>query len=101
VEDAQKSKAWNVKALSKLEEANLTVKKLAKLDVPGRSRTNTIEKFLKKGHTSYKPIFNTLSKFTVDMEEILSEFKDSLHLLKWVKENLHRELMNRRKEVKL
>jgi hypothetical protein len=71
-------------ALSKLEEANLTIKKLAKLDVPGRIRTDTIKKFLEKGDTSYKRIFDTLFKFIVDVEEALSEFRDSLHPLKWV-----------------
>ena len=38
VEQSKNKDAWNEKALSKLEEANLTVKKLAKLDTLGRIR---------------------------------------------------------------
>jgi hypothetical protein len=101
VEETKKKDAWNEKALSRLEEANLTVKKLAKLDVPGRIRTDTIDKFLEKGHANYKPIFDTLSKFTADVEEALDEFKKSIHPLTGIVEDLHRELRDRKREAKL
>ena len=97
VEDMKKKDAWNEKALSRLEEANLTVKKLAKLNVPGRIRTDTIKQFLEKGSTSYIAIFDTLSKFSADMEEALNKFTESLRPLKGMMENLHRELITRKK----
>jgi hypothetical protein len=79
-----------------LEEANLTLKKLAKLDALGRIRTETIDKFLEKGHMNYKPIFDTLSKFTTEMEGALEEFGKSIHQLKAIMEDLHTELRRRR-----
>jgi hypothetical protein len=96
VEQSKNKDAWNEKALSRLEEANLTVKKLAKLDTPGRIRTEAIDKFLEKGHVNYKPIFDTLSKFTAEMEEALEEFQNSLHPLKEIMKDLHTELRRRR-----
>jgi hypothetical protein len=47
LEDKKKKHAWKAMALSQLEEANLTVKKLAKFDAPGRIRTDAIKKFFK------------------------------------------------------
>ena len=96
VEQSKNKDAWNEKALSRLEEANLTVKKLAKLDTLGRIRTEAIDKFLEKGHVNYKPIFDTLSKFTAEMEEALEEFRKSIHPLKEIMEDLHVELRRRR-----
>jgi hypothetical protein len=96
VEQCKNKDAWNEKALSRLEEANLTVKKLAKLDTPRRIRTETIDKFLKKGHMNYKPIFDTLSKFTTEMEGALEEFGNSIHPLKAIIEDLHAKLKRRR-----
>ena len=97
VEQTKSKDAWNEKALSRLEEANLTVKKLAKLDTPGRIRTEAIDKFLEKGHVNYKPIFDTLFKFTAEMEEALEEFQNFLHPLKEIMKDLHTELRRRRK----
>ena len=74
----------------------MTVKKLAKLDTPGRIRTEAIDKFLEKGHVNYKPIFDTLSKFTAEMEEALEEFQKSIYPLKEIMEDLHIELRRRR-----
>ena len=74
----------------------MTVKKLAKLDTPAKIRTEAIDQFLEKGHVNYKPIFDTLSKFTADMEEALEEFQDSLHPLKELMKDLHTELRTRR-----
>ena len=74
----------------------MTVKKLAKLDAPGRIRTEAIDEYLEKGHVNYKPIFDTLSKFTADMEEALEEFQNSLHPLKQLMKDLHTELRIRR-----
>ena len=99
VEQSKDKDAWNEKALSRLEEANLTVKKLAKLDTPGRIRTEAIDKYLEKGHVNYKPIFDTLSKFTADMEEALEEFQISLHPLKQLMKDLHTELRTRRGDL--
>ena len=96
MEQSKNKDAWNEKALSRLEEANLTVKKLAKLDTLGRIRTEAIDKFLEKGHVNYKPIFDTLSKFTTEMEEALEEFWKSIHPLKEIMEDLHIELTRRR-----
>ena len=100
VERSKEKDAWNEKALSRMEEANLTVKKLAKLDTSGLIRTEAIEKYLEKGHVNYKPIFDTLSKFTGDMEEALEEFQTTLHPLKQLMENLHLELRTKRGELK-
>ena len=85
--------------MSRLEEANLTVKKLAKLNASERIRTEAIDKYLEKGHVNYKPIFDTLSKFTADMEEALKEFQKSLHPLKQLMTDLHTELKTRRGDL--
>ena len=99
VEQSKEKDAWNEKALSKMEEANLTMKKLAKLDTSGIIRTEAIKKYLEKGHVNYKPIFDTLSKFTGDMEEALEEFQTTLHPLKQLMEDLHMELRTKRGEL--
>jgi Skp family chaperone for outer membrane proteins len=82
-----------------LEEATVTVKKLTKLDVPGKIRTDTINKFLEKGNVNYKPIFDALSKFTNDVEEILSKFQESLQTLQGTMENLSRKLRDRERNL--
>jgi hypothetical protein len=46
LEDEKKRQAWKEKALSRLEEANLTVKKLLKFDAASRVQNDTIEEFL-------------------------------------------------------
>jgi hypothetical protein len=80
--------------LSRLEEANLTFKKLAKFDAALRIRKDTIEKFLEKGNTNYSWIFNTLSKFASDIDDSLGEFSSALLSMRYVMEELSKELRN-------
>jgi hypothetical protein len=87
--------------LSRLEEANLTVKKLAKFDAPSRVRKNTIKEYLEKGDSNYTRIFNTLSKFASDIDESLSEFSSALQSMRYVMEELSKELKNRREEIEI
>jgi hypothetical protein len=49
LEHEKKKKDWEEKALSRLEEANVTVKKLFKLDATSRIRKDTIKEFFEKG----------------------------------------------------
>jgi DNA repair ATPase RecN len=87
--------------LSRLEEANLTVKKLAKFDTPSRVWKDTIKEFLEKGDSNQTWIFNTLSKFASDIDDSLSEFSSALQLMRYVMEELSKELKNRREEIEL
>jgi hypothetical protein len=98
LEEEKRRTDWRNKALSRLEEANITVKKLTKLDVPGRIRIDTIDKFLEKGNVNYKPIFDALSKFTNVVEEALSKFQESLQPLRKTMEELSSKLRARRAE---
>jgi hypothetical protein len=99
LEDKKKKHAWKAMALSQLEEANLTVNKLAKFDALGRIQTDAIEKFFEKGDTNYKRIFDTLLNFAADVEEALSDFSSALIPVKWVMEELNKELRNQREEI--
>jgi hypothetical protein len=101
LEKEKKNQAWKETALSRLEEANLTVKKLAKFDAPSRVRKDTIQEFLKKDDTNYTQIFNTLSKFASDIDDSLSEFSSALLPMKYVMEELSKELRNQREEIEL
>jgi hypothetical protein len=99
LEKEKENWAWKEKALSQLEEANLTVKKLAKFDVASRIRKDTIKEFLEKGDTNYTRIFDTLSKFESDIDESLSDFSCALLPMKYTMEELSKELRNQREET--
>jgi hypothetical protein len=101
LENKKKNQAWKEKALSPLEGANLTVKKLAKFDAPSRVRKDTIKEYLEKGDSNYTRIFNTLSKFASDIDDSLSEFSNALQSMRYVMEELSKELKNRREEIEL
>jgi hypothetical protein len=78
LEDEKKRQDWEEKALSRLEEANLTVKKLFKFDAASRIRKDIFKDFFKKGDKTYTWIFNTISKFASDIDESLSDFSSAL-----------------------
>jgi hypothetical protein len=99
LEQEKKNQAWKEKALSRLVEANLTVKKLAKFDAPSRIRKDTIKEIPEKGNTNYTRIFNTISKFASDIDDSLSEFSSALLSIRYVMEELSKELRNRREEI--
>jgi hypothetical protein len=84
LENEKKENAWKNKALSRLEEANLTVKMMAKFVALARIRIDSIKKFFKKGDTNYKRIFDILSKFAADVEKALSDFSSALIPIKRV-----------------
>jgi hypothetical protein len=97
LEDEKKKKDWEEKALSQLE-ANLTVKKLFKFDAASRIRKDTIKELLKKGKTTYTRIFNTISKFASNIDESLSDFSSALLPMRYVMQELSKELRSRRPE---
>jgi hypothetical protein len=50
---------------------------------------------------NYTWIFNTLSKFASDIDDSLSEFSSALQSIRYVMEELSKELKNRREEIEL
>jgi hypothetical protein len=99
LEDEKKRKDWEEKALSQLEEANLTVKKLFKFDAASRIQKDTIEEFLEKGDMAYIQIFNTISKFAFDIDESLSDFSSAFLSMRHVMHKLSKEFRSRRPEL--
>jgi hypothetical protein len=99
LEDEKKKKDWEEKALSRLEEANLTVKKLFKMDAASRIQKDTIKEFFEKGDKNYTWIFDTISKFASDVDESLNDFSTALLSMRLVMKELSKDLRNRRPEL--
>jgi hypothetical protein len=76
----------------------LTVKKLFKFDVASRIRKDIIQEFLEKGDTTYIRIFDTISKFASDIDESLSDFSSALLPMRYVMQELSKELRSQRPE---
>jgi hypothetical protein len=91
----KKKKDWEEEALSRLEEANMTVKKLFKLDAASRIRKDTIKEFFEKGNKTYTRIFDTISNFASDVDESLSDFSSALLSMRHAMQELSKELRNR------
>jgi uncharacterized protein (DUF4415 family) len=84
----KKKEDFEEKALSQLEKANRTVKKVFKLDTTSKIRKDVIKEFFEKGKKNYTRIFDSISKFAADVDKYLSEFASALMPLKYTMKEL-------------
>jgi hypothetical protein len=93
----EKKKEWEEREVNWLVEANRTVNQVFKLNTTTKIRKDVIEEFFKKGDKSCHCIFDVVSKFTKDVDKLLSKFKDALLPLTYIM----KELCSRESEGKI